>query len=88
MLGSAIVIMKTILVFPVPTALETPKLVFWKPTVGGLSKKTIFHNEFIFDHILIIILEIFMNKHSKAKGLLPFNSSSSKSLQVPSQVLK
>jgi len=28
MLGSAIVIMKPILVFPVPTALETPKLVF------------------------------------------------------------
>jgi len=34
----AILIMKPILVFPSPSAMETPKSVFWKPTDGGLSK--------------------------------------------------
>jgi hypothetical protein len=30
--------MKPILAFPAPQALETPKSVFLKPAVGGLSK--------------------------------------------------
>jgi hypothetical protein len=35
---SAILIMKPILLFPAPKALETTKSVFWKPAVGGLPK--------------------------------------------------
>jgi hypothetical protein len=33
---AVILIMKPILVFPAPKALETPKFVFLKPTCGGL----------------------------------------------------
>jgi len=46
LLSSAItlLIMKPILVFPAPSALETPKSVFKKPANGGLLK-TDFYNQ-------------------------------------------